>query len=176
MRVHVFGNSPSPAVATYGLRRAAFYGEPEFGSAAREFIHREFYVDDGLASLPSEEEAVSLLKAARGMLGISNLRLHKIASNCPVVMQAFPASEYAKNLKELDPESDSLPIQSSLGLNWDLRKDTFTFRVSSTEKPFSPSQQIRKESGSLGEIHYKLSNTLRLLVATQVHPFLTLSA
>jgi len=33
MRVHVFGNSPSPAVATYGLRRAAFYGEPEFGSA-----------------------------------------------------------------------------------------------------------------------------------------------
>ena len=137
MRVHVFGNSPSPAVATYGLRRAAFYGEPEFGSAAREFIHREFYVDDGLASLPSEEEAVSLLKAARGMLGISNLRLHKIASNCPVVMQAFPASEYAKNLKELDPESDSLPIQSSLGLNWDLRKDTFTFRVSSTEKPFT---------------------------------------
>ncbi len=27
MRVHVVGNSPSPAVAIYGLRRAAAHGE-----------------------------------------------------------------------------------------------------------------------------------------------------
>ena len=98
-----------------GLRQAALYRL--YGSAAKEFIHREFYVDDGLTSLPSEDEAVSLLKAARSMLGMSNLRLHKIASNCPTVTQAFPASEYAKNLKELDPDSDSHPMQCSLGLN-----------------------------------------------------------
>lgn len=137
MRVHVFGNSPSPAVATYGLRRAALYGEDEFGHAAKEFIHREFYVDDGLKSLPSITEAVGLLKAARGMLATSNLHLHKIASNCPAVMQAFPSSEYAKDLKDLDLDIDSPPVQRSLGLNWDLSNDTFTFRVASTTKPFT---------------------------------------
>lgn len=32
MRVHVFGNSPSPAVAIFGLRRAAQKGEPKYGT------------------------------------------------------------------------------------------------------------------------------------------------
>ena len=137
MRVHVFGNSPSPAVATYGLRRAALHGEEEFGHAAKEFVHREFYVDDALKSLPSVSQAVDLLTAARGMLAMSNLRLHKIASNCPAVMQAFPSSEYAKDLKDLDLETDSPPMQRSLGLNWDLSRDTFTFRVANTNRPFT---------------------------------------
>ena len=137
MRVHVFGNSPSPAVATYGLRRAALHGEEEFGHAAKEFVHREFYVDDALKSLPSVSQAVNLLTAARGMLAMSNLRLHKIASNCPAVMQAFPSSEYAKDLKDLDLETDSPPMQRSLGLNWDLSRDTFTFRVANTNRPFT---------------------------------------
>lgn len=77
MKVHVFGNSPSPAVAIYGLRHAALYGEAEFGTDARHFIERDFYVDDGLKSLSSIREAISLLKAIKDMLAISNLRLHK---------------------------------------------------------------------------------------------------
>ncbi|KAM4591910.1 uncharacterized protein PAE49_019480 [Odontesthes bonariensis] len=137
MKVHVFGNSPSPAVATYGLRRAALHGEGEFGHAAKELVHRNFYVDDGLAALPSITEAISLLRAARGMLSMSNLRLHKIASNCPAVMRAFPSSEYAKDLKDLDLDIDSPPVQRSLGLSWDLSNDTFTFRVASIKKPFT---------------------------------------
>lgn len=57
MRVHVFGNNPSPAVAIYGLRRAAQEGEQKYGSDSRHF-----YVDDGLISLPTEAEAIDLLK------------------------------------------------------------------------------------------------------------------
>ncbi|XP_026005436.1 uncharacterized protein LOC113010547 [Astatotilapia calliptera] len=137
MRVHVFGNRPSPAVATYGLRRAALHGEGEFGEGAKEFIHRNFYVDDALKSLPSATAAISLLKAAQGMLAISNLRLHKIASNCLTVMQAFPSTDHAKDLKNLDLDKDSPPLQRSLGLSWDLVNDTFTFRVAKSEKPFT---------------------------------------
>ncbi|KAM9320270.1 uncharacterized protein PAF06_004771 [Gastrophryne carolinensis] len=81
MKVHVFGNSPSPAVATYGLRRTALSGEKEYGTDARHFIERDFYVDDGLKSLPTEEEAIDLLQRTQGMLSEANLRLHKIASN-----------------------------------------------------------------------------------------------
>ncbi len=34
MKVHVFGNSPSPAVAIYCLRHAALEGEEKFGQDA----------------------------------------------------------------------------------------------------------------------------------------------
>ena len=46
MRVHVFGNTSSPAVATYGLRKMAEVGESEFGSDAKELVEKNFYVDD----------------------------------------------------------------------------------------------------------------------------------
>lgn len=51
MRVHVFGNSPSPAVAIYGLRRAAHAGEKDYGSEARHFVESNFYVDGGLSHM-----------------------------------------------------------------------------------------------------------------------------
>ncbi|XP_062603305.1 uncharacterized protein LOC134265079 [Saccostrea cucullata] len=79
MCVHVFGNSPSPAVATYGLRRCVEHSEePE----VKEFVNNQFYVDDGLASFPTEEEAISVLQKTRETLfQEGQLKLHKIASN-----------------------------------------------------------------------------------------------
>ncbi len=32
MKIHIFGNSPSPAVAIYGLRQAAKEAQSEFGA------------------------------------------------------------------------------------------------------------------------------------------------
>jgi hypothetical protein len=51
MKVHVFGNSPSPPLATYGLRRTADQSESKFGSDVKAFVHRNFYVDDALSSM-----------------------------------------------------------------------------------------------------------------------------
>ncbi|VDI17593.1 Hypothetical predicted protein [Mytilus galloprovincialis] len=108
MRVHVFGNSPSPAVATLGLRKAAQASEQEFGSHVTSFVTRDFYVDDGLTSCPTKEEAVKLMKDTQQALSkYGNLRLHKFASNCAEVMSAFHASDLASNLKDLDLECDS---------------------------------------------------------------------
>jgi hypothetical protein len=45
MKVHLFGDTSSPAVATFGLRKTAQVEEAQFGSDAREFVEREFYVD-----------------------------------------------------------------------------------------------------------------------------------
>ncbi|KAF7642400.1 hypothetical protein LDENG_00258540 [Lucifuga dentata] len=101
MRVHVFGNSPSPAVAIYGLRRAAQEGEKKYGSDSRHFVERHFYVDDGLISLLTEDEAINLLKRTQASLAQSNLKLHKIASNSITVMQAFSPGDLAVGLKDL---------------------------------------------------------------------------
>lgn len=53
MAVHVFGNRPSPAVATYGIRRCVAHSDPD----VIDFVSNNFYVDDGLLSCPSEEVA-----------------------------------------------------------------------------------------------------------------------
>ncbi|XP_072010850.1 uncharacterized protein [Engystomops pustulosus] len=135
MRVHIFGNSPSPSVAIYGLKHSAREGEKEYGSDVTQFVKKDFYVDDCLKSLPTNESAISLLKRAQEMLANSNLRLHKIASNSKKLMEAFPSHDYSNDLKDLS--TDTFPMQRSLGLLWDLKSDTFTFQVSEEEKPFT---------------------------------------
>lgn len=78
----MFGNSPSPAIATYGLRKTAAVSEDQFGSDVKSFIDNNFYVDDGLASIPTSLEAIDLMKRTQEALKKEgNLRLHKIDSN-----------------------------------------------------------------------------------------------
>ncbi|XP_067273612.1 uncharacterized protein [Pseudorasbora parva] len=137
MKVHVFGNSPSPAVAIYCLRRAAQEGEEEFGQDARQFVEQDFYMDDGLKSVPSPEMAIDLLKRTQDMLAGSNLKLHKLASNSKEVMKAFPSEDYANSLKELDLGASSLPMQRSLGLLWNLDTDCFNFHVQKDKRPYT---------------------------------------
>ena len=136
MRVHLFGNSPSPAVAIYGLRRAAKEAEADYGSDARNLVDREFYVDDALKSFDTEEKAISVLRRAQKMLAASNLRLHKIASNRPRVIEAFPPEDRSKDVEGLDLFADELPTQRSLGLSWNMHTDVFTFQIAD-QKPFT---------------------------------------
>lgn len=52
-------------------------------------------------------------------------------------MEAFLLEERAKELKDLELGVDPLPLQRSLGLNWHLQTDSFTFLVSREAKPFT---------------------------------------
>lgn len=49
-------------VVIFGIRRAAEFGEEEHGREAKHFVHRNFYMDEGLISVFSAAEAISLLK------------------------------------------------------------------------------------------------------------------
>ncbi|CAM1323454.1 Uncharacterised protein r2_g3196 [Pycnogonum litorale] len=137
MRVHVFGNSPSPAVATYGPRKTAQDNASSFGEDARDFVNGDFYCDDGLKSVATPEQAIDLLRRTRAMLSTTNLRLHKFASNSKIVMEAFPENERAGGLCNLDFDHEDVPLQRSLGVYWDLQTDRFTFQVSSDPKPYT---------------------------------------
>ncbi|XP_055996295.1 uncharacterized protein LOC130046878 [Ostrea edulis] len=134
MNVHVFGNSPSPAVATYGLRKAVEKAETD----VQDFIYRNFYVDDGLISCRTSEEAVDLLVRTQRILHDNGkLRLHKFSSNNREVLDSFPQSELAKDLCNLDLCNDTLPMHRSLGLSWDIETDRFTFCTCKDKKPFT---------------------------------------
>ena len=134
MTVHVFGNTPSPAVATYGLRKSV----EEADHDVRGFVNHDFYVDDGLKSFVDDRTAISILKRTQtALLEGGNLHLHKIAFNSKSVLTSFPPDDLAKGLKNIDLTSVSAPLQSSLGLIWDIISDSFTFKVSDAEKPFT---------------------------------------
>lgn len=137
MNVHVFGNRPSPAVATYCLRQSVYQRHPDCNRDVEEFVERNFYVDDGLMSVPTTEEAISLLRKTRSVLAGSNLRLHKIASNKSAVTSAFPSEDRANDNKDLDLDENIAPVQRSLGLNWDSKGDFFFFRVADLDKPYT---------------------------------------
>ena len=68
MKVHLFGNTSSPAVATLGLRKTADEGQHIFGEDAKEFVHKNFYVDKGLISRPTTEQAIDLEQRTQAML------------------------------------------------------------------------------------------------------------
>ncbi|KAI4890224.1 hypothetical protein NFI96_032236, partial [Prochilodus magdalenae] len=84
-----------------------------------------------------DEEAIDLLKRTKASLAESNLHLHKIASNSQVVMEAFLPEDHAKGIKDLDFTGDTEPTQRSLGLCWEIQADTFTFRVTVGDKPYT---------------------------------------
>ncbi|KAK0156617.1 hypothetical protein N1851_000048 [Merluccius polli] len=69
MRVHVFGNCPSLAVAIYCLRQSVLDADPD----VKQFVNHNFYVDDGLKSFPTVEAAADLLKRTQEVLLDSNL-------------------------------------------------------------------------------------------------------
>lgn len=77
-------------------------------------VEREFYVDDSLKSFDTEKQAVNVLKRAQKMLAASNLRLHKVASNRPAVVEAFPPEDRSKDIENLDLFADDLPLNVAL--------------------------------------------------------------
>lgn len=72
MVVHVFGNSLSPAIAIYGMRRTAKEVEHIYGTDVTHYIEHDFYVDDGLTSRQSVEDAVDLMKRTHKALRLGN--------------------------------------------------------------------------------------------------------
>ena len=124
MTVHLFGNGPSPAVATFGLRKTALHGEEAHGADTKTFIHRNFYVDDGLVSRATPRETIDLIRNAQATLATANIRLHnKVVSNSIGVMEALPADDRAKDVRGLD-----------------LRRDTPHSTL--TRRPMEPRKQI----------------------------------
>ncbi|XP_072175534.1 uncharacterized protein [Diadema setosum] len=137
MKVHLFGAASSPGCANFGLKRAADDGEKEFGKDAADYIRKEFYVDDGLKSVPTIEDAVSLLKSAQGICSKAGLKLHKIMSNRKEVLEQFATDDRAKCVADLDLAVDLLPLERALGVVWCVENDSLQFRLELRDRPFT---------------------------------------
>ena len=81
MTVYLFGATSSQGRANFALKSTANDFEEEFGASAADFLRSDFYVDDGLKSVPSVEEAVKLITSVKHMCSKGGFRLHKFVSN-----------------------------------------------------------------------------------------------
>lgn len=116
MKVHLFGAKSSPGVATFGLRRAAKDCSGISESAYR-FLHDDFYVDDGVVTLPTKEAAIKLIREATQICSKANICLYKFLSNDKEILASVPESERGESTKGIDLFNENLPTERTLDLD-----------------------------------------------------------
>ena len=92
-------------------------------------------MDDGCAAVNTVAEAVRVLQETRASLGSFNIHLHKIISNSPEVLAAFPQSELGKFISSKD--FDHSENQRILGVEWQVASDEFVVRTNIPNKPYT---------------------------------------
>ena len=135
MTVHLFGATSSPACANYALKMAANENEKDLGSEAANFIRRDFYVDDGLTSVESVPDAVTLIKNTKEMCRRGGFKLHKFTSSHKEVIEAIPIEDRAEGIQSIDLDKEAIPMERALGVQWCVEKDSFQFRIVLKDRP-----------------------------------------
>ena len=135
MKVQLFGATSSPGCASYGLKSMESQ-EKEAHSSAAQFIMHDFYIDDGLTSVESAQQAKDLIRGAREICQKGGLRLHKFVSNDCEVLESVPKSERAADVI-LNLPSKQLPIERVLGVQWSVGLDCFRFSIILKDQPLT---------------------------------------
>ncbi len=129
MTVHLFGAVSSPSCASHALRKTAEDNQSEFLEEVVQSVKQNFYVDDCLKSSATEEEAIQMIRDLTALCQKGSFILEKWISNSRVVLQAISEEKRAKDLKELDLDRDSLPLERALGLQWCVETNSFRFKM-----------------------------------------------
>ena len=99
-------------------------------------MERNFYVDDCLKSVESEQIAIPLVGELRQLLSKGGFRLTKWASNSQKVLESLPETERAASVKNLDLSSS--PIERALhGVHWNVTSDKFGYKIVVKERSAS---------------------------------------
>ncbi|XP_068738988.1 uncharacterized protein [Montipora capricornis] len=127
MLVHLFGASSSPCCASFALKKTANDNKSSFDVLTIDTVNRNFYVDDCLKSVSTVPEAHRLVSQLSNLLAQGGFHLTKWISNCREVSKSIPAHERAPSIRDLDLED--LPLDRALGTQWDIERDTLSFKV-----------------------------------------------
>jgi len=144
MQVHLFGATSSPSCANFGLRKVAEDNEEKFSCDVIETVKRNFYVNDCLKSVKTEDTAITLANQLSKLLQNGGFRLAKWVSNSKRVIESISQSERAKSVKLL--EFEHLPSERALRIQWNIQTDRFEFNIN--VKPKDPTRR-----GILAVVH-----------------------
>lgn len=127
MCVHIFRAASSLGCANYGMKYLATQHKVDYPLAAG-FIQNKFYVDDELISVDSIERAKQLVNEAQEICS------KETTSTQICVFDAMPETERASVVKDVNLNYNEAPLQSVLGVKWNVETDAFSFNVSLSEK------------------------------------------
>jgi hypothetical protein len=133
MLVHLFGSISSPSCANFALKKTAKDNKEDFSPLAISTVEKDFYVDDCLKSVESDEVAIPLVQELRQLLSKGGFRLTKWSSNSQNVLKSLPEVERAASVKNLDCASSL--IERALGVRWNVTSDTFGYKIVVKERP-----------------------------------------
>ena len=129
----MFGATSSPSCSYFALRKTADDKSSDFDDIVTDAVKRNFYVDDCLKSVGSDEKAISLASDLRELLAKGGFRLTKWVSNSTRIVASMPESERARSVKDLCFEEPS--IERALGVLWNIGCDEFGFKIKVNDKP-----------------------------------------
>ena len=132
MVVHLFGSTSSPSCASFCLRKTALDNTGDFGHQVIETVLKNFYVDDCLKTV-----SMQLRIDLRHLLSRGGFRLTKWLWNDKDMLETIPKFERARSVLDLDLSNQNLPHKRTLGVQWNMDSDTFTFKVEPKHKPFT---------------------------------------
>ena len=135
MTVHLFGAKSSPSCATFCLRQTAEKFGKYFDPCVAAIELNNFYVDDCLFSIETEEVAISIVNNLRSLLLKGGYKLTKRLSTSSQVMQAIPDEEKSKSVRNAIPPSVPLSCHRILGVSWDVKTDEFYVSVELPKLP-----------------------------------------
>lgn len=133
MTIHLFGAASSPSCANFALKRVAEDYKTEFDLETVQTVKINFYVDDCLKSVESNEKAIRLANQLRDLLAKAGFRLTKWISNSVEVLESLPESERSATVTSLDFSEPHL--ERALGVHWNVTNDEFVSKISVKEKP-----------------------------------------
>ena len=99
------------------MQQTADDNEEQFSPEVINTVHRNFYVDDVLNSIPNEDNAIHLAEKLIQLMKEGVFHLTKFASNSRKLLTTLPEKERANPALNLD--LDQLPIGRALGLHWE---------------------------------------------------------
>ena len=135
MTVHLFVGTWSPSCCTYALHRTAEDHAREHSDAARETVLCNFYVDDCLKSVATEEEAIVLTKQLKELVARGGFNLTKWTSHSQAVLREIPVEDQSKKVKERPLDA---PLEDrALVVDWSMEGDEFGFKSQQMAKPLT---------------------------------------
>ena len=111
--------------------------EGDFGHHVIDTVLKNFYVDDCLKVVSLKAVVVQLWIDLCHLLSRGGFRLTKWLCNDKDVLETIPKFERARSVLDLDLSNQNLPHKRTLGVQWNMDSDTFTFKVERKRKPFT---------------------------------------
>ena len=131
MQAMIFGAKSSPTSANYCLKRTAIDNQNTSSEETTSTVLRDFYMDDLLKCLPSEDETAQFALQLIDLLSRGGFRLTKFMSNSRYVLAQLTPKDILSSpgiSKPFDMDLDSLPVEKALGVLWNVEQDTLKIK------------------------------------------------